>query len=531
MNYEFLTPANIWHDFSATEHDLEISEVRTFEYEGALSSCYYFTALGTEDGKVRCFARVLRPTGGERFPAIVVADEAVNADPDEYLSFVKEGYAVVLFDYSGKTENKIYHTLYPESLDFCNYSLAGRALTHAEPSARHTSWHYWTAIARRSITFALSLPYVSGDKVGFLGVSEGANVMWQTVAMDERVKCCCALFGWKRPSFSDVDEEEAECWQAGVDPSSYMPLVNIPVLVAGGSNDTVTEFTKSGMLANLPKTTPLYRTISVGLGKNMYYDDVRVIHGFFSKFLFGTKLPSAPSISLKKDKDGDVIVTLKAKDALSAQVFFAVGSHQEFLSFKRAELTQTQTSFTANLGSPQGETLFVVGKADFGAYTLSAEPLSLPLGERGAKGTISHVVYSSTMGNDVVVPIGKHQVFDSPVMLVEGALGIKGATSETGGIAILVDDRSPNRAQCLKFDTSSKAERRVTVNMVFLEKGKTVTYSAEVRALPAKKWQSHMIELRDLKSSAHQSPESFVGVKRIEFVFASAVIINNVLWV
>ena len=529
MIYEFLTPANIWRDFEVDNLDLEVTEVRSFVEDGMLTSCYYFTAQVTQDGKIRAFVKVSRPTHGRRFPTVLFADAAVDQNPGHVLSFVKEGYAVATFDYAGRAEGKTYFTLYPDSLAYANYASAGRALVTAEPSARHTSWHVWTALARRVITFLTSLDYVDTEKIGMLGIKEGANVVWQTVGTDNRISACCTLFGWARPTSSE-DEEEQECWEAGVAPQSYMPNVHVPVMVAGGSNDRATEFERTGRLSNLPKTTPLYHAVSVGLDRNMYESDVRAIHGFFAHTLCASPFPTAPQLCLT-EKDGAYTAVITAPGALDAELLFAVGENQEFLSFTHATVQREGDVWTASLGALTGEKLFVVAKADFGAFCLTATPCSATLNKKGTALRGNHVVYTSSMGTDTAIPVGSAPVFDRPLSIKAGAGDIMGITSETGGLALWVADITPKNISMLSFDTSCQAERTMTVNLVFSKGGVPVVYSAKVDVVPGKRWQRHLIELRDFKSDTLSSPDGFAGVKRVEFVFGSAVVINNVLWI
>ena len=531
MIYEFLTPNNIWRDFDADSVDLESTEVRSFVEDGALTTCYYFTATNTTDGKVRCFVRVMRPTHGRSFPTILVAEGAQSSFPERYLPFVKEGYAVAIFDYAGRAEGKTYFTHYPDSLSYANFATAGKALIAAEPSAKHTSWVVWTTIARRVITFLTSLDYVDNNKIGMLGADEGANVVWQTVGTDDRIAACCTLFGWSREKASD-DAEEQECWEAGIEPQSYMPSVRVPVMVAGGSNAPSTEFTKTGKLANLPKTTPLYHAVSVGLNTNMYDADVRAIHGFFAHTLCSARFPSAPQVSLTTADNGEITATVTAEGANLVELYFAVGENQQFLSFRRAAVNKTDDcSYVAELGALTGGMLFVLAKADFGAFTLTATPCSvaLPNKKGGQKG--NHVVYTSAMGTDSAIPVGSVPVFDSPLSVETGVGGIKGITSTTGGLALWVADITPTNTSVLSFSTSCKAPRTMTVKLVFSEGGKPVVYYCEVDVVPGKLWQRHLISLRDFKSDSLSSPDGFSGVKRVEFIFGSAVIINNVLWI
>ena len=530
MIYEFLTPANIWRDFDTDGTALETTEVRSFVENDALISCYYFTALSAADGKVRCFVRIMRPTHGKKFPTILVAESANASRPETYLSYVKDGFAVAIFDYAGRAEGKTYFTLYPDSMAHANYATAGDALVQAAPSAKHTSWHMWTAIARRVVTFLASLDYVDSKNIGMLGVKEGAYLAWQTVGTDERIASCAVLYGWDRPQ-SETAEDEADCWQAGVAPESYMPSIRVPVLVAGASNDLATEFTKSGRLANLPKKTPLYHSVSVGLKQNMYLADFRATNAFFNSTLVAKSLPDAPTLSVELNAKGGYVATLTATGAEDAEIFFAIGESQEFLSFRRAAVKRTEDTFTAKLGALKGETLYVLGKADFGTYKLTATPFSTPLDSSDESGFGNHVIYSSSMGTDTAIPVGKTPFFDDPLALKAGANNILGITSETGSLALCVADITPDNVSVLSFDTSCRLERPMTVKVVFLEGNSPIVYSCEVQTKPGKLWQRHLVELRDLKDANHMSPDSFMGVKLIEFHFGgSSTVVNNVLW-
>lgn len=530
MTYEFLTPANIWRDFDPYSLPLETTEVRSYEENGALTSLYYFTALTTGDGKVRCFVKISRPSHGTRFPTVLVIDSATEPLAEAYLSLVKEGFAVAVFDYAGRVEGKTYFTLYPDSLSHANFATAGRALNVAEPSAKHTSWCVWTSVARRVVTFLYSLDYVDSSHLGVLGVREGANVAWQTVGTDDRLVALATLYGWDRESEVE-DEDEAECWQAGVAPESYMPAVKVPVLVAGGSNDRATEFSRNGKLANLPKDVPLLHAVSEGLDRKMYYSDMNAMLAFFRSTLGGADMPVPPSAVVSKNDKGEWTVKVTVPGDAKAEVFYAVGENQKFLSFQKVKPKKSDDSHVAKLGALTGDTLFVLAKGDYGTFRLSATPISVELGNAKSAVRGNHVVYTSSMGTNTAVPMGSKPFFDDPLSVKTGTNGIMGITSDTGSLALWVADITPTNVSALSFDTSSQAERKMTVNLVFDENGETDVFSCEVTAVPGKLWQRHLIELRDFKNEAHASPKSFVGVKRVEFIFGSAIVINNVLWI
>ena len=108
--------------------------------------------------------------------------------------YVNDGWAVMSFDYCGKTGERKHHTKYPEALRHGNMdrsvcgpvnsqTLDGKPITNP----RQTSDFIWYAIERRVLSYLEQQKEVDRSRLGAQGYSYGGTLMWP-LGTDPRVK-------------------------------------------------------------------------------------------------------------------------------------------------------------------------------------------------------------------------------------------------------------------------------------------------------------------------------------------------------
>ena len=193
------TPEELWSAYDPQAGDFREEIVREETKNGIYERASYISVpvLG-EDVRVYCLYAVKQ--GAKGAPGLLNVHGWMGA-PAIARDFVADGWAVMSFDYCGKTGTRPHFTKYPEPLKHGNMDRAvcgpvnsqrldGKPIT----DPRQTSDFIWYTIQRRVLTYLERQKEVDPKRLGAQGYSYGGTLMWN-LGTDPRVKAIVAYFG------------------------------------------------------------------------------------------------------------------------------------------------------------------------------------------------------------------------------------------------------------------------------------------------------------------------------------------------
>ena len=249
------TPPELWATYDPQTGDFREEIVREETKNGIYERASYISVpvLG-EDIRVYCLYAV--KAGAKRTPGLLNVHGWMGA-PAIARDYVADGWAVMAFDYCGKTGTRPHFTKYPERLKHGNMDrtvcgpvnsqrLDGKPIT----DPRQTSDFIWYTIQRRVLTYLERQPEVDPQRLGAQGYSYGGTIMWN-LGTDPRVKAIVAYFGIGYTEYyrnkqvwmydgRTVDPPKTsgeEIYLTSIAPEAHVPSITAATLFLNGSND------------------------------------------------------------------------------------------------------------------------------------------------------------------------------------------------------------------------------------------------------------------------------------------------------
>jgi dienelactone hydrolase len=250
-----LTPPEIWRDYDPSRGDFKEEIVASETRGGILLRRSYISAyvLGQE---IRVFCLYSVKAGLTHAPGLLdvhgwMGEAAVHRD------YVENGWAVMGFDYCGKTGSRKDYTRYPQSVRQGNMDeKEGPAVHDSTPDLqsitdpRQTSEYLWYAIERRTLSYLEQQKEVDKNRLGATGYSYGGTILW-ALGTDPRVKAIVPHFGigwieyyrnkqvwmYNNPYVEPAKTPGEEIFLTGMSPEAYVPYMTAATLYLTGSND------------------------------------------------------------------------------------------------------------------------------------------------------------------------------------------------------------------------------------------------------------------------------------------------------
>jgi dienelactone hydrolase len=249
------TPSDLWSTHAAAAGDFREEIVREETKDGIYRrDSYISTPVLGEDVRVYCLYAVR--AGAIRAPGLLNVHGWMGAAViDE--EYVRDGWAVMSFDYCGRTGNRPHFTRYPEALEHGNMDRTVSTPVHSHladgssiTDPRQASDFVWYAIQRRVLTYLERQKEVDATRLGAKGYSYGGTLMWN-LGTDPRVKAVVAYFGigwneyyrsrqvWMYDGRADHPPKSPgeEIFLASVAPEAHVPFITAATLWLNGSND------------------------------------------------------------------------------------------------------------------------------------------------------------------------------------------------------------------------------------------------------------------------------------------------------
>ena len=250
---KLLTPPEIWKTYDPNKGDFKEEIVKEEKKDGFYYRESYISAY-VLDEEIRVFCLYKVKAEAKKAPGLLnvhgwMATASINQ------SYVDDGWAVMSFDYCGKSANRAHYTNYPEKM---NYGLMGggnvicSAFRDRTPITKpeQTSDYLWYAIESRVLSYFEQQKEVDKTRLGAVGYSYGGTIMW-FLGMDPRIKAIVAYFGigyteyyrnrsvmmYATPYKEPEKTAGEKIFLAGIAPEAHVPYITAPTLFLNGSND------------------------------------------------------------------------------------------------------------------------------------------------------------------------------------------------------------------------------------------------------------------------------------------------------
>jgi len=252
---KLLTPPQLWKDYDPDKGDFKEEIVKEEVTDGVRYRDSYISAyvVGQE---IRVYCKYAVKAGALHAPALLNVHgwmQSANIPQD----FVKDGWAVMSFDYCGDFGGKLKRkdfTKYPESLQHGN--MGGPLVFNSFPGGKsitdpkQSTAYLWYALQRRVLSYLEQQKEVDKNRIGAQGYSYGGYLLWN-LGMDKRVKAMVPYFcsGWceyyrnkavwmyNNPYVEPPKSSGEEIFLAGLAPEAHCPYITVPTLWLNGSND------------------------------------------------------------------------------------------------------------------------------------------------------------------------------------------------------------------------------------------------------------------------------------------------------
>ncbi|MBQ0099140.1 MAG: hypothetical protein KBS91_01160, partial [Firmicutes bacterium] len=249
MSINILTPVSIWKDFILPQNinAVFLSEISE---NGIITKRFFVDGRETEKGQVKILLTIMQKESVKNAPALFMLKEF---EKDAIFSSMKQialdGYIACTVDIEGKVEGLSNYTIYPEDIEYANYSDIKDNLYKISNSAKETCWYEWAYVIKYAIGFLRN--NLSIDKIGVIGAGENVTALWQAVAFNDSVSAFVPIYntGWKsykgHYKFDDEPEiifpDEELSFVAGIEPQSYASYVKCPTYSVCNNNDILFE--------------------------------------------------------------------------------------------------------------------------------------------------------------------------------------------------------------------------------------------------------------------------------------------------
>lgn len=565
---KILSAVSLWKKFD-TGLDLAIVQVDEISENDAKVryTAVEYDGHAVEDGRVRIHALFARPSGDAPVPAVLLLDDAgKKADRELAAYFVEKGYAVLIPDYSGKkTEEDDFATVYPPSLSYANYYVAGGLYSLDGGSAEKTCWFEWTYAALYSIEYLRSRKDITN--IGVVGVRLGGEVAWK-VMLSPYTSCGVTVnsAGWL--SYRDSNRfgaraatnltDDKHRYIAGVESQSYAPFVKCPVLMLCACNDygfdydrAYDTYSRIGGEEERENKAIVYCPDSGScIGPQGLHD----LDLFFEKYLKGRAIyiPSALSVEVTSEGEDLIVTATGDEEGLIEEmgVFYAeTGANtksvfREWLCVHKDRAVKnfkTSCKITPFTGA---EYAYIYAYAQYinGFKTVSkivAKALSAKATEAKSRVIFSgEAVDTFSVADHEEYSIGGIFLEKEAVPVIKkGYGGIPGAYS-VGGIKtykISAPKYVADEGAQLKFDVYSLVEDKVCVSVdVTGEEGSAERYTCIFNVKGGGKWKRIILSPNDFKNETLGKPlKSFAGGSALVFDSLdeeNEVLVANVLW-
>lgn len=547
-----LTPLQIWQEYDPEASPLQISFTDFRKQNGRISFEAFFNADRSSDGAPRIFVNGSYPTSAAPKIVIYIKDGTGTPPPDNFVSsFIGRGFGFIEFDYNADNAEATRRSRYPDSLKYGEIQHSEGHFSVAEPNAKGSCQYLWTTVTRRVITFIKTL---CGDcKIVLIGAREGADMLWQTAAMDKRVDAAVAInnAGWRE--YSDIfrfDEQaeplqmtdERERWFAGCASQTYARYVECPVLLVCGTNNPITSVDRVETTLSLIENDRVYCTLSPNTGlllpQYVLTTQLNFVDHYDSK---APILRKSPRLELSVQEDS-LTANLTVDAPLAAREICVWYSFDEpdgtIRNWNKIILPQNGCKRCEIPVSERAQSAFAFVNVEYDDGTVLSsyeDYFKIPGDVRRVATRRTHIIYERKNGvGCFVADNSKHYLSCTAPYLKAGAYDILGITCDNADIttySVGEDKYLRTDESLLQFDAYSPVKTTVEVRVCNKENGKKVSYTAVCTVNGDGEWTKCSLSPSSFKTQTLAPLKGWSNIKSLSFHKIDGVLFKNILWV
>ena len=554
-NNAIFAPTQLWKDYDPSAEPLRPSYLEFQETDNYYSVAVYINGDKYDNSYIRIYMYGYVPKQTTLNTNIIFINDVMDKtfSVDNLKAYADAGYGVFTFDYIGKTNLHGHYTIYPKEVAYANYAQSGSHLTHAIPTAKDTSFFVWDKVCMKVIA---SIKQLRGDdcKIILSGYKTGADIALQVAAIDKRVDAVASFLnlGWKDyrnyPKLAEdlhmpIDDERKR-WLVGAATESYLKFIKCPLLCVTTTNCSITSLDRIPDSVNILKgnRVPFALSVISGLSDSISFRARSLLYGWVSSLSQNKKLPKNPDVDFKTDKLGNVIVNATIDKSLDIEDIIINYSYDELDSTLRSWSSKYLNVDDLKTTLPiydETQIVFAYVTVNYkNGISLSStlKHFVIQPDAQLIKSAIkkTRIIFQKNMGIDdwLVEIVGSMFQFYEP-QIVQGPLNLYGITCEKGNLATYSIGSYKLKSitqNLLQFDACAETDRQLIIQVCSGTYGMYKTYTAKIK-LEANKWKKCSLKLFDFKDDNLVPLKTWRDVKKLAFLDANGVLLNNIIWV
>ena len=252
------TPPEVWKNYDPDAGDFKEEIVREETKDGVYYKDSFISAY-VNGQEVRVFCKYAVKADAKNAPGLLNI-HGWYAAPTIDMDFVKDGWAVLAYDYNGKNskwKDRTEYTRYPKELVYGNMDQGFANPEKYRPfdptkitDPTQAPDYLWYALQRRALSYLLAQKEVDKERIGAKGFSYGGTIIWN-LGIDPRVKAIVSYFGsgwidyyrnkgvfkYKVPYTEPPKTPTEEMILTAVAPEAHSPYITAATLWLNGTND------------------------------------------------------------------------------------------------------------------------------------------------------------------------------------------------------------------------------------------------------------------------------------------------------
>lgn len=545
---KILTSTVLWQEFDAAAENLDVNVLNVVADGDCIVKSVFFTGRKVQDGETRVFAKVC--SKGERSgrPAVLLIDDYTKQiDVSELQYWAAQGFVAMAIDFVGRKE-KGAHTLYPQSLDYCNADVAKGYFEFGE-TVRESKIYEYALNCMRAITYLQQEGNIKSISV--VTVRKGATVGAIVLGADSRVTNGTVLFHslyaeyppYKENAKTVSDEwdgkalearlayeDRSQSWLTGLAPQTYAMQIKAPVYFVLSANSPKVDLADANR--TFSRLNSSCKLLLLPLVMDYVPEDCMQS---IIKWCKGTAATDVVSVKQHQTEEGDNFVFVKSKlPASRLSLWYSRNASDRVKNWVTAPLKKTEDGYIAELDvyAPQSNLEAFVSVA--GAVNTTTPLCEVKVVRPKKVKILTRSLYVGS-GDSNLVPTTRSQRWHgqhNTVSYTAGYLNIKGAKSR--GIATFAtNDPAIRRSEnfTVSFDVCCKSQQSINLFAYTAYGTENIIYRTSVRLVGDGKWQRITAEGSSFKTKEGRQMAEDVAVQMLAFEADNEFIINNIFLV
>ena len=543
MREQMLTPLDLWRDYSPSSEKLQVNILKQTADEKKRVRLVYISGA-TDNDDMRIALKVVYPADAEVSPCFFYIPGFDLAPNNRIIdNLIKNGIAVITFDYLGRERPDMPVTKYEKGLSFAEAPQCFDVLESAYPTVRNSPWYVWSLAARR-VLYYIANDQMLSDKVMVYGENEGSMMAWHVAAFDDTITCLAQTGGFYPASIEKIENKAPLVpdnlrWIAGLTPEAYVQYVKCPVLTMAATNSSAETLERHDrMMMSLPADTIRYLTLTPMSERELSQHSFNTLLQFALKYLTGAEKVDFPESLELQTEQGEKYCKFSLQvpedeKFFSVQLYFSTGiSHPKFRCWRAAQMKKDKGEYSVILDtSNMSDKLVVFASAVRGGCAFSTPVEYIALQKIKVRND-NRILFDGRQGNTGTFTSKTGGLFwaDTDCKLKKGPFDIEGLSSEKGVLqSFVLQDESfkPSADSLLTFDAYSEKDAEFILAL-YSEDG--YRYQAECSIKGGGGWQKIKLVAEDFKRDNRISADSWKDIIKISFENMRGIIINNILW-